>query len=126
MRSRRGIALAFWFATSAITSNALAEPLRLEIAEASVTTDATGRPEVSLKLTDKSVKEWSALTRANVGRKAELRINGEALVAPVIREPLLGRSFQLTNLDFTDEGVRALAQRLSAPGAVVEVEILPK
>ncbi|KAB2854949.1 MAG: hypothetical protein F9K43_28970, partial [Bauldia sp.] len=70
---------------------ALAEPLRLAVAYASASVDAaTGQPVIDFRMTEDSAKAFAELTAANVGRTMELRIDGKTVLAPVIREPILG------------------------------------
>jgi preprotein translocase subunit SecD len=108
-------------------STTRAQTLRLEVAQASAGVDEkSGTPLVSIRLKGESAKAWADLTRANVGRKAEFRINDKAVFAPIIREPMFREFFVIPDKDFTADGARALAQQLSDPDAVVDVEILQK
>ncbi len=103
---------------------ALAEPLRLAVAYASASVDAaTGQPVIDFRMTEDSAKAFAELTAANVGRTMELRIDGKTVLAPVIREPILGGSGQISGgLDGVD--VDALARRLANGHARMEVEIV--
>jgi preprotein translocase subunit SecD len=72
-------------------------------------------------LTEASGRQFAAFTSANVGKKAEIRVGGRALMAPVIREPILGGSGQIA-AGFKVEEAKELADRLSSRRARMEVE----
>jgi preprotein translocase subunit SecD len=106
-------------------SVAAAEPLAIDIVSAEASFDQGIRqPLVSFKMSPASAKLFADFTAKNVGRKMEVRVDGRALMAPVIREPILGGSGQITNREFTAEAAQDLAQRLSAGKAKVEFEIV--
>jgi preprotein translocase subunit SecD len=56
-----------------------------------------------------------------------MRIDGETMMAPVIREPIMGGSFQISGADLTADKLRALAERLCQDERCVrvQVEIVP-
>jgi SecD/SecF fusion protein len=104
------------------TTAAAAEPLVIEIAGAQVAFDArTSEPIVSFRMTEASKQLFAGFTSRNVGRKAEIRVDGRALMAPVIREPILGDSGQISAGLKLDEA-RDLANRLASGRAKLEVE----
>ena len=54
----------------------------------------------------------------------ELRVDGKVVTAPVIREPILGGSGQISNQSLTAESAKELAARLSTGAAKIEIEIV--
>jgi preprotein translocase subunit SecD len=103
---------------------AIAEPLLLEIERASAAFDQrTSEPVVTFVMKEGSKHAFSELTRQNVGRAMEFRIDGRAVMAPVIREPILGGSGQIAARFSIDEA-RNIAQRLQAGTSRLEVEIV--
>jgi preprotein translocase subunit SecD len=115
-----------WFLAAglvvALAAVATAEPLPIEIAHAEVGFDQrTSEPVVSFRMTPSSQRLFADFTSKNVGRKAEIRVDGRTLVAPVIREPILGGSGQISAGLKLDEA-KNLADRLSSGRARMEVE----
>ena len=82
----------------------------------------TGQPLVTFVMTDASKQQFAELTSRNVGRKMQVRLDGRVVMAPVIREPILGGSGQLTG--FTAEEVRDVATHLTSGRAKLEFEIV--
>ncbi len=80
-----------------LIASANAEPLVLHVQEASIGTDQrTQEPTVNVRITEESKQALTNVTRHNVGKPMELRIDGKAVFTPVIREPLLGVSFVIS------------------------------
>ena len=103
---------------------AAAEPIVIEIESAQANFDQrTSEPVVAFKMTAASQRLFGEFTSKNVGRKAEIRVDGRALMAPVIREPILGGSGQIA-AGFKLDEAKALADRLSSGRARMEVEAL--
>ena len=101
-----------------------AEPLTIELISAEAGRDVrTNEPVVNYKMTQSSAKRFAELTLKNVGRKAELRIDGKTVMAPVIREPILAGSGQLSG-SLTEEGTRNIAARLSSGHSKIEIEVV--
>jgi preprotein translocase subunit SecD len=103
---------------------ASAEPLPLRITSATAALDQrTREPIIVIVLTELSRRVFGELTRLNVGKRMELRIDGRALTAPVIREPIVGGQLQISgNLSLKETA--DIAGRLAAGTAKVEVEVL--
>jgi preprotein translocase subunit SecD len=94
----------------------------IEIADAQVAFETrTSEPIVSFRMTEASKQLFAEFTSRNVGRKAEIRVDGRALMAPVIREPILGGSGQIAAGLKLDEA-KDLADRLASGRARMEVE----
>ena len=100
-----------------------AAPLTLKVVTALASFDATGAAVVNASFDAASTQAFAALTAAHVGRTLELRVDGEVVSAPVIREPILGGSITISGTMTAEEAGR-LAIRLRE-GALVEAEILP-
>jgi preprotein translocase subunit SecD len=104
---------------------AAAQPLLLEVQTAEAEFDQrTGQPIVTFRLTADSARRFAAFTQNNVGRAAEFRVDGRTLMKPVIREPILGGTGQIS-ASLTVEQAKALAARLSSGNARIEVEAVP-
>jgi preprotein translocase subunit SecD len=50
-------------------------------------------------------------------------LNGTAIMSPVIREPIMGGSIQISDGSRTEEETKNLASQLSAPDAKLELDI---
>jgi preprotein translocase subunit SecD len=112
------LSIAIFFA-----SFAAAEPLLLEIASVQESFDArTKEPVVTFKLKEASGRMYADFTAQNVGRSTELRVDGRVVMKPVIREPILGGSGQISENLSVDQA-REVAERLSS-GARVEIEVV--
>jgi preprotein translocase subunit SecD len=102
---------------------AAAEPLLLDIAQAEVAYDQrTSEPVVSFRFMPDSARRFAQFTTENVGHVAELRVDGKVYSRPVIREPILGGSGQISGHLSVPEA-QALAARLSG-GAKLEIEAM--
>ena len=101
-----------------------AEPLALDVFRATPGFDYRVRePIVTIYLRPASIKAFFDLTKANVGRSVELRIDGGSVTKTVIREPIAGGVFQVDG-NFTSEQAREIAARLNAGASKVEAEII--
>ena len=115
-----------WFLAAGLlvapAASAAAEPLGLEVAGAQVNFDPrSNEPVISFRLTAASGRLFADFTSKNVGRKAEIRVDGRALMAPVIREPILGGAGQIA-AGFKFDEAKELADRLASGRARMEVE----
>ena len=108
----------------ALSSAAVTEPLTIELTIVEPGLDQrTKQPLISFKMTPQSTRLFAELTTKNVGRKMEVRIDGKTVMAPVIREPILGGSGQVTS-DWTLRETKDIADRLSAGKSKIEFEIV--
>jgi preprotein translocase subunit SecD len=106
-------------------STAAAEPLLIEVVRAEVGFDQrTRQPVVSFTMTDSSRRAFAELTRENVGRPMEIRVDGRVITKPVIREPIVGGSGQLFGGLSVDQA-KDIAERLSTGTAKLEIEVVP-
>jgi preprotein translocase subunit SecD len=100
---------------------ATAEPLLFGVAEAEAAYDRrTNEPVVSFRFTPDSARKFAQFTLRNVGRAAEMRVGGKAYSRPVIREPILQGSGQISG-HLSVQEAQDLAARLSA-GTKLEIE----
>ena len=99
-------------------------PLRLQIASAApIIDERTKEPTITFRLTERSGRLFAEFTANNIGRTIEIRIDGKAVMRPIIREPILGGSVQITG-GFTLQDAKDLADRLNSGAARVEVEVV--
>ena len=85
------------FGLLALANIAAAEPTVIEVVSATAGFDQrTNEPIVEYKLSPASGKLFAEATRKNVGRKLEMRVDGQVVVSAVIREPILGGSGQIS------------------------------
>ncbi|TRC71821.1 hypothetical protein FJV80_32925 [Mesorhizobium sp. WSM4310] len=102
---------------------AMAEPLTLAIAKAAVVSDqASGQRALNLKMTPDSAKAFGDFTRANVGKVVDLSVDGTVVASPRLVEPILGGEVMLSGT-FAPGELQRLAERISAGGAKVTVEV---
>ena len=102
---------------------AAAEPLMFDIAQAELAYDPrSGVPVVSFRFTPDSARKFAQLTLQNVGHVIEMRVDGKVLSRPVIREPILQNSGQISG-HLSVQEARDLAARLSS-GTQLEIEAM--
>jgi preprotein translocase subunit SecD len=105
-----------------LSSACFAESLVLDVLSVAQSHDQrTGRPIVQLVLGQKSKQALSAFSSAEVGNKAELRVDGRVIAAPAIREPLSTSVIQISDVGWTDEVAAAIASELAKPNAKIEL-----
>lgn len=109
---------------AAFVSAALAAVLSLTVLKAEAISDkATGQPVLSITLDAASTEAFAAFTRDNVGRETVVRIDGEEIMRPIIREPILEGTVQVSG-NMTLASARDLAARLASGEARIEVELV--
>ena len=93
------------------------------VKRASVIFDQTTfQPQISLELTREGVDLFAELTRANVGKRLAIYLDGAPISAPVVREEITGGQAQITG-NFTPEEARELAGRMNAGALPVPIEL---
>jgi len=108
-----------------LVASVLAQSASLKVVGAKVETDRRiGQPVLAIVIAKESSVVLAQLTRDNIGRKVELRVDGKVLSAPVIREPILGTELQISG-NGTAADFDAIAKRLLS-GGVVEVVVIPQ
>jgi preprotein translocase subunit SecD len=101
-----------------------AEPLLLDVARAELAYDRrSGEPVVTFVLTQPSAGLFARLTADNVGRRIAVSVGGNVYMRPVVREPILGGSGQISGMTSVEEA-RDIAARLSSGAAKLELEAL--
>jgi preprotein translocase subunit SecD len=109
----------------ALSSMAATEPLAVEVVSAQAAFDQRiNQPIVAFKMTPASARLFAEFTAKNVGRKMEVRVDGKTVMAPVIREPILGGSGQISDNSLTVARTQELAERLPAGKSKIEFEIV--
>lgn len=107
-----------------LAAQVLAQSASLNVVSAKVETDRRlGQPVLAIVIAKESPVVLAQLTRDNIDRKVELRVDGKVLSAPVIREPILGTELQISG-NGTAADFDAIAKRLLS-GGVVEVVVVP-
>jgi preprotein translocase subunit SecD len=85
---------------------------------------ATNQPIVSFRFSANGTRRFAEITRDNVGRPFAIVLDNEVLSAPVIREPILGGSGQISG-NFTLEDANTIAMLLRSgalPGRLIVIE----
>ncbi|MEE8535754.1 MAG: protein translocase subunit SecD, partial [Kiloniellales bacterium] len=93
------------------------------LTNAASTTGQDGRPVVSFTFDTLGAKRFADATRANVGRVFAIILDGKVISAPVIREPILGGSGQISG-NFTFQETQDLALLLRAGALPAPLTIL--
>ena len=73
--------------------------------------DPDGEPGVLVRLTPAARDQLAVLTRANVGHRIAILVNGRILVAPIVLEPMMSDEFDISG-GFTEREARALAAEI--------------
>jgi preprotein translocase subunit SecD len=84
----------------------------------------TNQPIVSFRFSANGTRRFAEITRDNVGRPFAIVLDDEVLSAPVIREPILGGSGQISG-GFTLEDANTVAMLLRSgalPGRLLVIE----
>jgi preprotein translocase subunit SecD len=82
-----------------------------------------GRHVVTFKLNDAGTRKFAEITRNNVGHAMAIVLDNKVITAPVINEPILNGSGQITG-NFTFESARELAVLLRSGALPVPVKIV--
>lgn len=83
------------------------------VAEAQVGTSPDGRPVVELTLTPEGRNRLAALTRANIGRRLAVVVNGDVVAASIIGAEMADGRVMIDG-NYTDGEARAMAAELMA------------
>ncbi|OGI02591.1 MAG: protein-export membrane protein SecD [Candidatus Melainabacteria bacterium GWF2_32_7] len=97
-----------------------------DLSKATVGTDSVGHWTVLLQFNDKGSKKFADLTARLVGKPMAIFFNGELQSAPVIQEPILGGSAQISGGQegFTIEEVRKNVDLLNAGALPIPAKII--
>ena len=81
----------------ASTTIAVAEPLAIEVTEATALLDVQStQPVIAVKMSRSSAKQFAQFTLRNVGHKIDIKLDGKTVASPVIREPILQGNLQIS------------------------------
>ena len=83
------------------------------VAEARVIAAPDGQPAVEFTLTQDGRERFAALTRANIGRRVAVVVNGAVIAASLIGAEMADGKVMLSG-NYTDEEARALAAEIMA------------
>ncbi len=107
-----------------VATAAAAAPLSLPVLKAEATSDmATGQPVVSITFDAASTAAFATFTRDNVGKATVVRIDGEEIMRPIIREPIIEGTVQISG-NMTKADAESLAARLTSGDSRIEVELV--
>jgi preprotein translocase subunit SecD len=94
------------------------------LTDANPSYDQNGQPVVSFRLNPLGARKFGDVSTANVGKPFAIVLDGKVISAPVIREPILGGSGQISgSFDVTEANDLALLLRagaLPAPLKIIE------
>jgi preprotein translocase subunit SecD len=123
-RSYGPAAASILFSLVVLIGPAVAEPLTLEVTEASVAYDARNNtPVVTFRMSESSRKAFAEFSAHHVGQKVDIRVDGRSMMQPVIHEPITGGAGQITTS--SPDEARQVADRLASKAARLDVEALP-
>ena len=83
----------------------------------------TGQPIVTFRFDTAGAMEFGRITSDNVGQQFAIVLDGEVLTAPVIQQPILGGSGQITGR-FTPEETQTLAVLLTSGALPASLEVI--
>jgi len=119
----RSTVASFLFCLVLSSAPAFAEPLTLEVTEAEVAYDTrSGQPVVTFRMSEASRKVFADFTAQHLNEKIDIRVDGNSVMKPVIREPITGGTGQI--LATSVDAARQLTERLKARAPLV-VEAIP-
>ena len=97
-----------------------------DLSKALVSTSSNGQWVVDLQFNSKGTKKFGELTSNMVGKPMAIFFNGELQSAPVIREPILGGSAQISGGEtgFEYEEAKKMVDLLNAGALPVPAEII--
>lgn len=85
--------------------------------------ERTRQPIVSFRLDSIGAKQFAAVTRSHVGDPFAIVLDGKVLSAPIVREPIIGGSGQISG-EFTTAQAAALAAQLRAGALPVDLQVV--
>lgn len=93
-----------------------------DLADARAVFDQFGRPQVALTFTPEGAKKFEEVTRANVGKRLAIVLDGKVYTAPVIRQAITGGQAVIEGLSSLEEASEiALVLRSGALPIPLEV-----
>ena len=99
------------------------ESIELHVQHVSVVTDPiANQPALKMELTAESKEAFGAFTNRHIGEVVDLKVDGEVVMSPVVREPILGGEVMI-NGRFDRAELVTIAKRVEAADARVEAEV---
>ncbi|MBX9448742.1 MAG: protein translocase subunit SecDF [Taibaiella sp.] len=88
----------------------------------------TGRPEISLEMTQQGALDWAEMTGANIGKPIAIVLDDYVYSAPNVNDKITGGRSSITG-NFTPESGNELAQilevgKLDAPAKIVQEQVI--
>ncbi|SDP31516.1 hypothetical protein [Phyllobacterium sp. OV277] len=101
------------------------EPVALKISSAAVMKSPISYGyELKIILQPESSALFGAFTKAAIGQKTQLRIDGETISEPVVMSPIVDGTVQISGDD--KDTLDAMARHLLSPDAHIEVQAIPE
>jgi preprotein translocase subunit SecD len=98
------------------------ETIELHVLHASVVKDPIGDQwALSISLTPESKEAFGAFTGRHIGELVDFKIDGNVVMSPVVREPILGGELMISGR-FERGELISTAKRVDAADAKVEAE----
>lgn len=98
-------------------------PISLKVAKVKTSINPAAGPAVEIALTPESAKAFEDFTRAALGQKTQLLVDGDVIFEPVVREPIMGGSVTISGLDSAQ--ALAVERKLSSSEATIIVRLAP-
>ena len=99
------------------------ESMVLHVQHVSVVNEpVTKQPALKMELTAESKEAFGAFTDRHIGEQVDLKVDGQVVMSPVVREPIRGGEVWI-NGRFEKAELVAIAKRVEAADAKVEAEV---
>jgi preprotein translocase subunit SecD len=113
----RGLLLAL------LTPARAGESMVLHVEHVSVVNEpVSNQLALKMELTPESKEAFGAFTNRHIGEQVDLKVDGEVIMSPVVREPILGGEVMITGR-FGRAELVGIAKRIEAADAKVEAEV---
>ena len=98
------------------------ESIELHVQHVSVVTEpVSNEPALKMELTADSKEAFGAFTNRHLGEQVDFKVDGQVVMSPVVREPILGGEVMI-NGRFEKAELVKIAKRVEAADAKVEAE----
>jgi preprotein translocase subunit SecD len=104
--------------TDTLTIGGVAFP-QADFLDARAIFDETGAPVIYVTLSRTGSAKLAKVTRTNIGKELPLRIGSRILTKPIVREPILGGTLQISGLTSLEEAQK-LAKLMSGKDPLPE------
>ena len=99
------------------------ESMVLHVQHVSVVNEpVSNQPALKMELTADSKEAFGAFTDRHIGEQVDLKVDGQVVMSPVVREPIRGGEVWI-NGRFEKAELVAIAKRVEAADAKVEAEV---